>query len=164
MNAQHLKALDNAELATLLQPYLAKSGIKEGAFSPERLQAGVALFKDRCETLQDLAQWLRAVAVAPDWTQLQTTADWQQHLTPANLPIVQAAVKVLVAKLRDCDWDVAAISAAFKATLQECGLKMPQLAMPVRVLTLGQAHTPSVDAVLHLLGREQVLVRLERLL
>ena len=56
-----------------------------------------------------------------------------------------------------------AINAAFKATLQECGLKMPQVAMPVRVLTLGQAHTPSVDAVLYLIGREQVLARLQRL-
>ena len=164
VNAQHLKAMDNAALAVLVQPYLAKQSVAEDAFSSERLQAGVALFKDRCETLQDLAQWLRAVAIAPDWAQLQTTADWLQHLAPANLPTVQAALKVLVTKLRDCDWDIAVISAAFKSTLQECGLKMPQLAMPVRVLTLGQAHTPSVDAVLHLIGREQVLARLERLL
>lgn len=163
VNAQHLKAMDNAALAALLQPYVTKQGVAEDSFSPERLQAGVALFKDRCETLQDLAQWLRAVAIAPDWTLLQTTTDWLQHLAPANLPTVQAALKVLLTKLRDCDWEVPAINVAFKATLQECGLKMPQLAMPVRVLTLGQAHTPSVDAVLHLIGREQVLVRLQRL-
>ena len=163
VNAQHLKAMDNAALAALVQPYLAKQGVGEDAFLPERLQAGIALFKDRCETLQDLAQWLRAVAIAPDWALLQTTADWQQHLAPANLPMVQTALEVLLAKLRDCDWEVTAINAAFKAALQECGLKMPQLAMPVRVLTLGQAHTPSVDAVLHLIGREQVLTRLERL-
>lgn len=163
VNAQHLKAMDNAALAELVQPYVTKQGVVEDSFSPERLQAGIALFKDRCETLQDLAQWLRAVVIAPDWTLLQTTADWQQHLAPANLPTVQAALKVLLTKLRDCDWEVTAINAAFKTALQECGLKMPQLAMPVRVLTLGQAHTPSVDAVLYLIGREQVLARLERL-
>jgi glutamyl-tRNA synthetase len=35
------------------------------------------------------------------------------------------------------------------------------LAMPVRVLTVGTAHTPSVDAVLELLGREKVIARLK---
>ena len=163
VNAQHLKTMENAALAALVQPYLGKQGVAEDSFSPERLQAGVALFKDRCETLQNLAQWLRAVAIAPDWVSLQTTADWLQHLAPAHLPTVQAALTVLLPKLRECDWEVPAINAAFKATLQECGLKMPQVAMPVRVLTLGQAHTPSVDAVLYLIGREQVLARLQRL-
>ena len=38
---------------------------------------------------------------------------------------------------------------------------MPQLAMPVRVLTVGTAHTPSVDAVLELIGREKIGVRLQ---
>ena len=51
--------------------------------------------------------------------------------------------------------------APIKETLAEHGLKMPQLAMPVRVLTVGTAHTPSVDAVLELLGREKILTRLK---
>ena len=39
---------------------------------------------------------------------------------------------------------------------------MAQLAMPLRVLVLGRAQTPSIDAVLELLGRETVLSRLTR--
>jgi glutamyl-tRNA synthetase len=34
--------------------------------------------------------------------------------------------------------------------LRATGLKMPQLAMPVRVLVMGTAQTPSLDAVLEL--------------
>ena len=37
---------------------------------------------------------------------------------------------------------------------------MPQLAMPVRVLVMGTAQTPSLDAVLALFEREIVLERL----
>ena len=37
---------------------------------------------------------------------------------------------------------------------------MPQLAMPLRLLVTGQLQTPSVDAVLALLGRQVVLERL----
>jgi glutamyl-tRNA synthetase len=39
---------------------------------------------------------------------------------------------------------------------------MPQLAMPVRLLVAGTTHTPSIDAVLQLFGREVVLARLAR--
>lgn len=37
---------------------------------------------------------------------------------------------------------------------------MGQLGMPLRVLVCGTTQTPSVDAVLALIGREQVLARL----
>lgn len=40
------------------------------------------------------------------------------------------------------------------------GLKMPQLAIPLRVAVVGQTQTPAVDAVLALLGKETVLARL----
>ena len=46
--------------------------------------------------------------------------------------------------------------------LAASGLKMPQLAMPLRVLVTGRTQTPSIDAVIELLGRETVLARLAR--
>jgi glutamyl-tRNA synthetase len=44
--------------------------------------------------------------------------------------------------------------------LAEYQLKMPQLAVPLRVLVTGRAQTPSIDAVLALFPREEVLSRL----
>jgi glutamyl-tRNA synthetase len=38
---------------------------------------------------------------------------------------------------------------------------MPQLAMPVRVLLLGTPQTPSLDAVIELMQREEVCLRLK---
>ncbi|MDY0106056.1 MAG: glutamate--tRNA ligase, partial [Giesbergeria sp.] len=64
--------------------------------------------------------------------------------------------------LQNCAWDKNTIAAAIKEVLTAHGLKMPQLAMPVRVLTAGTAHTPSVDAMLELLGREKVTTRLQK--
>ena len=60
------------------------------------------------------------------------------------------------------EWNTANVSAAFKEVLTEHGLKMPQLAMPVRVLVMGTPQTPSVDAVLWLCGKEKVLARLTK--
>jgi glutamyl-tRNA synthetase len=85
--------------------------------------------------------------------------DVAKHITPAVLPALDA----LAAKLDAvAEWSVVNVSAAFKEVLTEQGLKMPQLAMPVRVLVMGTPQTPSVDAVLWLCGKEKVLSRLTK--
>ena len=56
------------------------------------------------------------------------------------------------------------LAAALKATLSAHKLKMPQLAMPVRLLVAGTTHTPSIDTVLMLFGREVVVSRIEKAL
>jgi len=43
-------------------------------------------------------------------------------------------------------------------------MKMPQVAIPLRVALLGQPQSPSIDAVLAVLGRQRVLERLDRVL
>jgi len=42
------------------------------------------------------------------------------------------------------------------------GMKLPQLAIPLRVVLTGQPQTPSIDAVLEAFGRDVVLARLAR--
>jgi glutamyl-tRNA synthetase len=51
---------------------------------------------------------------------------------------------------------------AIKQVVKSTGLKMPQVAMPLRRLVTGRTQTPSIDAVLELLGRETVLLRLSQ--
>jgi glutamyl-tRNA synthetase len=75
---------------------------------------------------------------------------------------VRAALATLCAKLAELgDWSTAPIAAAIKATLVQHGLKMPQLAVPVRLLVCGRAQTPSVDAVLALFDKKSVEERLQ---
>jgi glutamyl-tRNA synthetase len=57
-------------------------------------------------------------------------------------------------------WERAALGNAIKEVVKSSGLKMPQLAMPLRRLVTGRTQTPSIDAVLELLGRDTVLHRL----
>jgi glutamyl-tRNA synthetase len=59
-------------------------------------------------------------------------------------------------------WERSAISEAIKDVVKSSGLKMPQIAMPLRRLVTGRTQTPSIDAVLELIGRETVLMRLSR--
>jgi glutamyl-tRNA synthetase len=148
VNAQHMKSTPDEALAALVQPQLQAMGLAPD----ERLPAICGLFKDRCETTVILAAW-----AAKFYQPVQPAAEeLAQHVTEA----VRPAIAQLASALAACAWDKAAIAEAIKETLRAAGLKMPQLAMPVRVLVLGTPQTPSLDAVLALLPREDVLGRL----
>lgn len=149
VNSHYIKQADDARLATLVTAQLSRRGL--GA--PQRLEAMCALYKDRCSTTVALADWL-AMYVSPVQP---SEADRAQHLTDA----VKPAVLTLADKLEALAvWDKASISAAIKETTAAHGLKMPQLAIPVRVLACGRSQTPSVDAVLELFDKEILLNRL----
>lgn len=149
VNSHYIKQADDARLASLVAAQLGKRGLA----APERLEAMCALFKDRCSTTVALADWL-AMYVSPV---TPTEADRAQHLTDAVKPAVLALADKLDAL---ANWDKASISAAIKETITAHGIKMPQLAIPVRVLACGRSQTPSVDAVLELFDKEILLNRL----
>ncbi|MEY3135037.1 MAG: Glutamate--tRNA ligase [Pseudomonadota bacterium] len=149
VNAQHLKASDDSQLALWVKDILSQRGIA----SDDRLPAICGLFKDRCDTLCMLADWV-AVFYGDVTPKAEEKA---QHVTDA----VKPALAMLVQKLAACEWDKTAIAAVLKEVLAAQGLKMPQLAMPVRVLVMGTSQTPSLDAVLALCEKQKVLERLK---
>jgi glutamyl-tRNA synthetase len=150
VNAQHLKAMSGDALAPLVQANLERMSIA----ADDKLPALCDLLKDRCDTTVALADW-----VSRFYTDVQPDAtDVAQHVTP----VVHPAMRLLREQLIVCDWDKASIAAVLKEVLAQTGLKMPQLAMPVRVLVMGTAQTPSLDAVLALCDKEKVLSRLAR--
>jgi len=150
VNAQHLKAMSGEALAPLVAAQMDKLGVKADA----RLPGICDLFKDRCDTTVALAQW--AIKFHQDVE--PASEEVERHLTDA----VRPAVGMLAKMLEACPWEKAAIGEAIKEVLRATGIKMPQLAMPVRVLVMGTAQTPSLDAVLALSSREVVLARLAR--
>ncbi|MGQ2997834.1 glutamate--tRNA ligase [Variovorax sp.] len=150
VNAQYIKAKPDDALAPLVAAQLKKRGIE----ADDRLAAICALFKDRCETTVALADWAAAfyADVHP------SEADRAQHITDA----VKPAVATLADKLSTLPtWDKATIAAAIKETLAAHSLKMPALAMPVRVLVMGTPQTPSLDAVLAIFSKEKIIERLK---
>ena len=151
VNAQHMKAMADDVLAPLVIPHLSKLSV----VADDRLNELCGLLKDRCDTLVALAEW-----IALFYGDVYPTAeDLAKHVTPEVKPAVQA----LRTALTGCEWSVATIAATIKEVLAATGLKMPALAMPVRVLVMGTPQTPSLDKVLYLCGREKALERLAAL-
>ena len=151
VNAQHLKAMSDAALADVVKPFLSTDAA--AGLDDSRLVRGCGLFKDRCSTLVELANWLQVLIKARQ----ANAEDMALHVTDA----VRPALAMLAHAFSSCEWNKAGIAAAIKQVLAQSGLKMPQLAMPVRVLVVGTPQTPSLDAILELMVRGDVIARLK---
>ena len=154
LNSHYIKATDDKVLAADTASRLARRQV-----NPENgpaLDTLVALYKERVSTLNELADAVEAfyIDVRPSDELLM------QHLSDA----ARAALAELAGAFEQCEWQREAISAAIKATMKAHGLKMPQVAIPLRVLLVGQPQTPAIDAVVEAMGRDTVLARMRRYL
>ena len=152
VNAHYIKQASDDRLALLVQSQLASRSV--AATDLALLTQACALFKDRCSTVVELADWIAMLFVAPT----PAAADLEQHVTAAVKPALQS----LRHRLASIEWDKTAIAAAMKETLAEHQVKMGQLAPAVRVLVCGRSQTPSIDALLALFERQKVLSRLQQ--
>ncbi len=153
LNGEYMKEADDARLATLVAPRIEARG---GVIAGPPLARAVALLKERAKTLNELADeaLLFYRPVAP------SDALIAQHLTGKSID----ALRAFAARAGTIAWERTALSALLKQLVAEFALKMPQVAVPLRVAVTGRTQTPSIDAVLELIGRDAVLERLHRAL
>jgi glutamyl-tRNA synthetase len=145
IDQQHIKAADDARLAALVKPLL-------GEAQGPPLEKVVALLKDRANTLAQLAESAKLFYVyeKPDTSKIPAAA--------------KPALQALHDKLAGASWERKALGAAVSEVVKASGLKMPELAMPARLIVTGRTQTPSLDAVLELIGRDIVLAQLSQYL
>jgi glutamyl-tRNA synthetase len=152
LNQHYMKLMPAAELAAKVGMRLAARDV-DTSNGPD-LEKAVTLYVDRGNTLNVLADavevFYTVVAVNPELL--------AQHLSAEAIP----ALTDFVAGLATVTWETPAISALIKETIAKHGLKMPKLAMPLRVILTGQAQAPSVDALVEMIGRDRVVAALSR--
>ena len=153
INQQYLKICPAPRLGELLRPRLEQAGLNVDD-GPD--VAHVAdLLRERGVTLNEIADAAHYFYTAPT-PPAELVA---QHVTDEARPALQALTNALQA----ADWNAETLGPLIKDTATAHGLKMPKVAMPLRVLVCGTTSTPSIDAVLAVLGRERVLERLAAL-
>ena len=152
INHEWIKATHDESLAELLTPFLPK------AYSLQRpsLVKVVALLKARARSLVELSQAARMFydPVQPD------SALVSRHLSPEAL----AYVRELRPQLAAGGWQRDELKATLKAFVKTKQLGFAAIAMPLRVMITGGEDSPSIDAVLEILGQEESMQRLDRFL
>lgn len=150
LNAHYIKQASNDYLVKDITERLAKLNVVVGV--QPGLSAVIDLYKERANTLNELAASIAYFYKKPVMDQ----AAAEKHLT--------ADVKPVMAKLSELlstvDWQAEAIHHAINEVVTQYQLKFPKVAMPLRVLLTGIAQSPSIDQVMALLGRDEVLARI----
>jgi glutamyl-tRNA synthetase len=152
LNNHYIKLADNDRLASLVRPFMEKDGADFGAGTPD-LPLVLAALKERAHTLVELAAAAMMFYRQPAPDQALVA----QHVTDAIKP----ALADYAQQCATVEWNKEALTVMLKQVLAQHGLKMPQLAMPLRLIVAGQLQTPAIDLVLALFGRDVVLQRLK---
>jgi glutamyl-tRNA synthetase len=153
LNHQYVKSLSDASFASLMRPVIEKQGGKL-ADGPD-LEPVAGLVKSRSETV------LAGVAAAKPfyWDAEAPEEELRKSLTEQ----VRTALGDLTKRFASLDdWSEASVMEALNAVLKERSLKLPQIAMPLRLIVFGRTQTPNIGPTLAVAGKKRVLERLRK--
>ncbi len=150
VNAQHIKATTNAKLIELITPQLLVQNIQLEQLD---INAIMELVKARSDNLNALTK-----EVAYFYQPLAPSAEeLTKHMTDGATQVLNNFANAIEALN---EWSLDAIKALIKEFCTSQNIKMPQLGMPLRLKLCGTTQTPSFDAIIHILGKNNVLARL----
>ncbi|MEO6928925.1 MAG: glutamate--tRNA ligase [Casimicrobiaceae bacterium] len=150
INHEHIKRLAVDDLATRLAPFLR--ALDFDVDGGPALGEIAALLRERAPTLVEMAEAARYFYVAPTPALHELAA----QVTPQNRP----ALDEIIEGFASIDWTRERIGAEIKTAAAKHGLKAGQVMMPLRWLVTGTSHTPAIDAVLALVGRDPTRERM----
>ena len=158
VNAEYIKISPPTQVAQALVPLLEAAGLTDEVrtVSHEWLAQLVVLVKERAKTLVEMVDWVR-----PYFGQAVTFDEEaaKKFLTPAIAPVLGKLLARFGAfpVFAKQPWEE-----AFKQLVEAEGMKMGQLAQPVRVALTGRTASPGLFEVMEVLGRDRVLFRLRQ--
>ncbi len=160
MNGHYIRNLSLEELARRSLPFLQKGALARDDSSPEqwnRLIKIMSTVQERIKTLAEIPGmtdffFQDQIVIAPDAAKLLT----------ADSRVWLRQVRELLAEIPEFDAEHA--EAASRRLVEELGLKPKAVFQPVRVAVTGRTVSPPLFETMALLGRDEVLKRLDAVL
>jgi glutamyl-tRNA synthetase len=156
LNGHYLREADDARLARLIAPGVARSAGREfESADHDLLLRSIPFLKVR----------------AKDLNELRDSAGFLFRTRPLDMDEKAASLlddpgKALLAEARDAlaatgDWSAPALEAAVRTVAERGGIGLGKVAQPLRAALTGRTTSPGIFDVLALLGREESLGRLD---
>ena len=164
VNGEHLKNLSGADIAQRVCEK-AKFNLVEIKKNGIEFEGLCRLLLERVNTISELSDELYSYVSQSKNISLRELFEspaYRKNRVDSE-QILYEVIRDFVKNLPD-DWVLEKVSHHFRSTLATRNLKMPQLAIPLRVIVLGQSQSPAIENVLFLLGRMEVKKRLEKFL
>jgi len=156
LNAHYIKERDPKEIAQMLIPFLRQRGMEAGL--DKRLIKVVRTLQPRAKTLMEMAETAEFY-FKEDFTYDEKGS--RKFLRPELVPFLVSLLEELRAREGFVEADLEKL---FRHLAAQKGLKLPQAAQGVRVALTGGMVSPGLFEVMEVLGKEQVIKRLERAL
>ncbi|WP_156256277.1 glutamate--tRNA ligase [Sandarakinorhabdus oryzae] len=156
LNGHYMRLADDARLVDLIAPRVAAALGREISDSDGALlQRTMPELKKRANNLNDLAGsslfYLRSRPIPMD----EGAAKLLASATPGLLDRARARFAA------QDDWTAAALEQVARALAESEGAKLGQIAQPLRAAVTGSAQSPGLFEVLEVLGRDEVLGRID---
>jgi glutamyl-tRNA synthetase len=153
LNGHYIRATSDARLAALAVPRIEQSlGRALDAEARARLEAAMPGLKPRAKTLVELAE-IAHFYVTPRPIAVDDKA--KAILRPAAPLLAELATD-----LGDLPWDAVSLEAAVRQFAEGRGLKLGEVAQPLRAALTGSTASPPIFEVMAVLGRPESLGRL----
>jgi glutamyl-tRNA synthetase len=143
-------------LAHLLSPHMGDLGI-DPALGPD-LVAVVEAQRERAKTLVELAAI--SAFYYKDFDEFDEKTAQKAFKAAAIEPLATAREKMAAL----AEWNREALHGCIHQTVEELGIGMGKLGMPLRLAATGGSPAPDLDLTLYLIGREATLRRIDRAL
>jgi glutamyl-tRNA synthetase len=156
LNEHYIKTGDPQRLAGLVSELLEGQGV-DIENGPD-LTAVVKTLQERAKTLVEMAEGAHFYFVAPETYDEAAAA---KFLTQEQRPVLELLIKHLGAL---ASFTLADVESAFKALMEESGLKLGKIGPVVRVALTGGTVSPSIYDVVCVLGQDTVMARLNKAL
>jgi glutamyl-tRNA synthetase len=158
LNSEYIKLTPEERLFELVKPFLVKEGYLKENVDIKWACRAIKSLKERCRTLKELAHAMRYYLL--DYVDIEPKAK-EKYINPETIPIIKEITEKL-AQLNDFTQDK--IEKIFMDIVNERGLKLGQVAQPIRVVITGSTVSPGIYEVLEIVGKEKTLKRLRRII
>ena len=153
LNAEHIRAATEADLAKRLLPFLSARGIETAP--DDYLQAVVGTLKNRSKTFVEMAD-------AADFYFAETIAYEEKAARKFLKPNVLEPLKEITEGLTRVEsLDQETLEPLFQQVMDRHGLKLGKIAQPMRVALTGRTVSPGIFEMIAVLGKETVRRRLD---
>jgi len=147
LNAEYIKSTPADKLSELVMPFLVKNGTIKAGDTPDKelMLKAIPQLVERSRTLIDLAAQLRYF-ISDEYETDEKAA--RKFLRPEK----KKQLVFLNEKLRSTSYSHDEAEQAFKSTTDEFGIKLKDLAQPVRISLTGGTASPGIFDLIEILG------------
>jgi len=154
INATKLREMPPAEVVPYLLPFLLERGY--AAQDDPRLPQIVEQLADRSKTLVEMAEWAKMFYVAPAEYDEKAAKKWWRGEAKIVMERFLDWIK------QDDQLRQVLIMPMVEKLAADMDLNLGKIAQPIRVAMTGAAASPPLDITLALIGRDEVIRRLEK--